>query len=496
MTIIERGANSNRGEAERLQGLAKQHLMLHFTDMSAYAEEDVPIIARGEGCHVYDVEGNRYIDGLSGLYCVNLGHSHGDEIGAAAHEQMRTLPFSSNWTVAHPPGIELAAKLAELSPPGLDRTFFASGGAESVESAWKLALQWHQANGEPQRRKAIARRDAYHGVTLGALALTGLEECQTPFEPLAIPTTHVANTNAYRHPEGEDEARLTAALLAELEAAIVAEGPDTVAMLIAEPVQNAGGCIVPPAGYWQGLREICDRHGILLCSDDVICAFGRIGHWFGADRFGYVPDLITFAKGLTGSHFPMGGVLISDRVAAPFLDGRADYLHGFTFGGHPVGAAVALASIRVMEEHGVLENVRANEPLARAGLDSLREIPIVGDVRGLGHFWAIELVRDQATKEPFEGPAAEWLLKDVLSTELWSRGLICRLDDRAEPIVQIAPPLVADAALIEEIVAILRAALTVAAERMGERPELTSPGQAGARGVAATHRAGSAAGGR
>ena len=460
-------------EAAGLQERAKRHLMLHFTEMSVYAEEDIPIIVRGEGCHVYDADGRRYVDGLSGLYCVNLGHSHGDAIGAAAHEQMRTLPFTSNWTVAHPPGIELATRLAELSPPGLDRAFFTSGGAEAVESAWKLAVQWHRANGEPQRRKAIARRNAYHGVTLGALALTGLEECHEPFEPLAIETRHVANTSAYRHPDGDDEARLTAALLAELEAAIVEEGPDTVAMLIAEPVQNAGGCIVPPAGYWQGLREICDRHGILLCSDEVICAFGRLGHWFGAERFGYVPDLITFAKGVTGAHFPMGGVLISDRVAEPFLDGRALYLNGFTFGGHPVGAAVALASLRALEETGALENVRANEPLARERLEALRAIPIVGDVRGMGHFWAIELVRDQATKEPFEGPAAEWLLKDVLSEELWSRGLICRLDDRAEPIVQIAPPLVADAALIEEIVATLRSALTVAAERMSERPELS-----------------------
>jgi adenosylmethionine-8-amino-7-oxononanoate aminotransferase len=461
----------------RLRSLAQQHLMLHFTDMAAYAEGDrLPIVERGEGCHVYDVEGRRYIDGLSGLYCVNLGHSHGEAIGEAAAAQMRRLPFTSNWTVAHPPGIELATRLAELAPPGLERAFFTSGGSEAVESAWKLAVQWHQANGEPQRRKAIARRDAYHGVTMGALSLTGIEECRTPFEPLPIPTVHVANTNRYRHPQGEDEALLRDALLAEVEAAVAAEGPETVAMLIAEPVQNAGGCLVPPEGYWAGLREICDRHGILLCSDEVICAFGRIGHWFGAERFGYVPDLITFAKGLTGAHFPMGGVLISERVAAPFLDGRATYLNGFTFGGHPVGAAVALASLDALEAEDVLANVRANEPLARAALEGLRDIPIVGDVRGAGHFWAVELVRDQETRATFEGPAAEWLLKDVLSEELWARGLICRLDDRTDPIVQIAPPLIASPELIEEIAAILRASLTRAAERMQERPELSAAG--------------------
>jgi adenosylmethionine-8-amino-7-oxononanoate aminotransferase len=456
--------------ADRLQRLAREHLMLHFSDMSAYAERDIPIIDRGEGCHVYDQAGRRYIDGLSGLYCVNLGHSYGDEIGTAALEQMRRLPFTSNWTVAHPPSIELAARIADLAPEGLNRVFFTSGGSEAVESAWKLALQWHAANGQPQRRKAIARRDAYHGVTLGALSLTGIPVCRDAFEPLPIPTRHVSNTNPYRHPLGDDEDALCAALLGEIEDVIESESPETIAMLIAEPVQNAGGCITPPAGYWHGLREICDRYGILLCSDEVICAFGRLGTWFGAERFDYVPDLITFAKGLTGAHFAMGGVLISDRVAAPFLDGRASYLNGFTFGGHPVGAAVGLAAIDVLERERVLDNVKANEPMAREALDSLRDIPIVGDVRGMGHFWAIELVRDQATKETFEGPAAEWLLKDVLSRELWDRGLICRLDDRADPIVQIAPPLVAGRDLFDEIVAILREGLERAAERVDERP--------------------------
>jgi adenosylmethionine-8-amino-7-oxononanoate aminotransferase len=457
----------------RLQSLAKEHLMLHFTDMASLVADGTTIIDRGEGCYVFDVDGRRYIDGLSGLYCVNLGHSHGEEIAIAASEQMARLPFTSNWTVAHPPAIELAAKLAELAPAGLERVFFTSGGAESVESAWKMAVQFHRANGEPERRKVIARQDAYHGVTMGALAMTGLEECRAPFEPFGVPVSHVANTNAYRHPDGTDEARMRDALLAEVEATIEREGAGTIAMLIAEPVQNAGGCLVPPDGYWQGLRELCDRHGILLVSDEVICAFGRIGTWFGAQRLGYEPDMITFAKGLTGAHFPMGGVMISERVAEPFVEGREMYLHGITFGGHPVGSAVALASIEIFEREKVLDNVMANEPLLRDLLNGLRDIPIVGDVRGTGHFWAIELVRDQESRETFEGPAAEWLLKDVLSAELWGRGLICRLDDRTEPIVQIAPPLVADRGTIEEIAGILREGLTVAAERMSERPELT-----------------------
>jgi adenosylmethionine-8-amino-7-oxononanoate aminotransferase len=459
---------------DRLQQLAKQHLMLHFTDMHALVEEGTTIIDRGEGVHVFDDSGRRYIDGLSGLYCVNVGHSHGEEIAAAAAAQMTRLPFTTNWTVAHPPAIELATKLAELAPAGLERVFFTSGGAESVEAAWKMAVQFHQANGEPARRKVIARDSAYHGVTMGALAMTGLEECRTPFEPFGITAVHVSNTNAYRHPEGADPARLLKSLLGEVEATIDREGAETIAMLIAEPVQNAGGCLVPPDGYWQGLRELCDRHGILLVSDEVICAFGRIGTWFGAQRLGYEPDMITFAKGLTGAHFPMGGLLISERVAAPFLEGKEMFLHGITFGGHPVGSAVALATLEIYERENVMDNVMANEPLLDDLLNGLRDIPIVGDIRGIGHFWAIELVRDQETKVPFEGPAAEWLLKDVLSAELWGRGLICRLDDRTDPIVQIAPPLIADRETIEEIAQILREALEVAAERMSERPELTA----------------------
>lgn len=453
----------------QLQDLAKQHLMLHFADMSV-AAEDIPVIVRGEGSHVFDDEGNRYIDGLSGLYCLNLGHSHGEELGTLAAAQMSTLPYSSNWTVAHPPAINLATKLAELAPDGFERVFFTSGGSESVESAYKMAIQWHQANGEPQRRKVIARHDAYHGVTLGALSFTGIPVCRTPFEPLPIPTTHVSSTNAYRHPAGGDEAGFTKALLAEIEDVIAFERPETIAMIIMEPVQNAGGSIVPPAGYWDGLRDICDRYGILLVSDEVICAFGRLGTWFGAQRLGSKPDLMTFAKGLTGAHAAMGGVMMSDKVAAPFLAGKEDYLHGVTFGGHPVGAAIALGAIEIFEREAIFENVLANEPKVRDLLEGLKDIPIVGDVRGMGHFFAIEVVKDQETREELSEDDAHWLLKDVLSDRLFEKGMICRLDDRSEPIVQIAPPLVADMALFEEITEILRDGLTHAAEQLEAGP--------------------------
>src|ERR1700742_3270352 len=317
----------------RLQSLAKQHLMLHFTGMAAVVAEGTTIIERGEGCYVFDVDGRRYIDGLSGLYCVNLGHSHGEEIATAAAEQMARLPFTSTWTVARPPAIEPATKLAELAPAGLERVFFTSGGAESVEAAWKMAVQFHQANGEPARRKVIARDSAYHGVTMGALAMTGLEECRTPFEPFGVPAVHVANTNAYRHPEGADPARMRGALLAEVEATIEREGVETIAMLIAEPVQNAAGCLVPPDGYWAGLRELADRYGIALVADEVITGFGRIGEWFAAPRYGATPDVITCAKGITSAYAPMGAVADNDRIAEPLYEDGRMLLHGITYGG-------------------------------------------------------------------------------------------------------------------------------------------------------------------
>ncbi len=462
--------------AVNLETSAKRHLMLHFSDMKSLVEEGITIIERGEGVHVFDMQGDKYIDGLSGLYCASLGHSYGDEIGEVAHEQWKKLPYATNWTVAHPPSIELAEKIASLAPEGMNKVYFTSGGSESVEAAWKMAVQWQQANGHERRRKVIARRDAYHGVTMGALSFTGIPVCRTPFDPLGIPTVHVSNTSSYRHPEGEDEAAFCQALLDEVEETIEFEDPSTIAMMIAEPVQNAGGCFMPPAGYWQGLRKICDKHDILLCSDEVICAYGRIGTWFGGQKFDYVPDLVTFAKGLTGAHFSMGGVLMSDKVAEPFFDGRADYNNGYTFGGHPVGAAVALKSLEILEREKVLENVNSNAPVAEEALKSLLDIPIVGEVRGTGHFWAIEVVRDQETKEPFQGEESETLFKDVLSEALWERGLLCRLDDRSDPIIQIAPPLIAEPELFHEIASILREGLELTASRIhGAAPPLLPP---------------------
>ncbi|HEY2140764.1 MAG TPA: aspartate aminotransferase family protein [Solirubrobacteraceae bacterium] len=444
-----------------LQEQAKRHLWMHFTRMSAYEDAEVPVIVSGDGCYVYDEHGKRYLDGLSALYCVNIGHGRA-ELGDAAARQARELGFYTNWSYAHPRSIELAARIAELAPGNLNRVFFTSGGSEAVESAWKLAKAYHSARGEPTRRKLVSRKLAYHGTSMGALTATGLTPLRTPFEPLTPGGVHVANTNSYRWREDRDPLWAADAI----EEAIAFEGPETVAAVILEPVQNGGGCFVPQDGYFQRVREICDRHGVLLISDEVICSWGRLGHWFGCERFGYEPDMITTAKGITSAYAPLGAVIAGDHIAEPFMHGTEIFNHGFTFGGHPMSCAVALANIEVMEREDLCGHVRANEGSFREMLDGLRDLPIVGDVRGAGYFHAIELVKDAETKETFDHDESELLLRGFLSGELYSRGLICRTDDRGDPVIQLSPPLIAGEEQFEEIESILRPVLSEASERV------------------------------
>ncbi len=444
----------------------QEHLLLHFARNGAYGEggSDLLVLDRGEGPYVWDTEGRRHLDGLSSLYCAQLGYSFGEEMAAAATAQLTRLAFATNWGTAHPAALALASRLAGLAPDGLEHVFFTSGGSESVESAWKIVRQFHLANGEPQRTKVIARDRAYHGVTLGALSFTGVPGYKEPFGPPAIPTRHVTNTNAFRRTESPAE--LCRLLLDEIEAVIQEEGPDTIAMVIMEPVQNAGGCLQPPEGYWPGLRELCDRHGILLVADEVITGFGRLGEWFAVTRFGATPDLITVAKGLTSAYAPMGAVLVSERVAAPLYDAGRTLLHGITFGGHPLSATIALKNIELFEREGILEGVRANEPHLAAGMASLRRLPIVGDVRGSGFFWATELVPDGGEGR-FDAEQREELLRRYLPGALVRAGLIARGDDRGDTVVQVAPPLIAGPDVLDDLVARLGEVLEGASDHMG-----------------------------
>jgi adenosylmethionine-8-amino-7-oxononanoate aminotransferase len=455
----------NEYDVDELNRKAREHLWMHFTRLGSYQHKEIPIIARGEGCSLWDVNGKRYLDALSGLFTVQLGHGRAD-LAAAAQQQASTLEYFPIWSYAHPPAIELAAKLAELAPGDLNRVFFTTGGSEAVESAWKLARQYFRVKGEGQRYKVIARETAYHGTTLGALAITGVPSLRTPFEPLTPGASHVPNTNRFRHPLGKDDAAFCDWLTQSIEDRILWEGPETVAAVYLEPVQNAGGCFVPPAGYFRRVREICDRYGVLLVSDEVICAFGRLGEMFGSQRYDYLPDMITCAKGLTSGYSPLGAVICRDHLAEPFLQDTTSFLHGITFGGHPVSCAVGHRNLELFEEEGILDHVRAHEAGFRERIEGLRDIPIVGDVRGAGYFLALELVADPETEAHFNKEQGEALLRGVLSPMLFEEGLICRTDDRGDPVVQLSPPLIAGDNEFDEIEATLRRCLAAASEHL------------------------------
>jgi adenosylmethionine-8-amino-7-oxononanoate aminotransferase len=452
---------------ESLQDKAHRHLLMHFTRNGAFGPggTELLVLERGEGSYVFDTDGNRYFDGLSSLFCCQVGYSYGEEMAAVAGRQLSSLAFNTNWATAHPPAIELAAALAERAPGDLNRVFFTSGGSESVEAAWKIVRQHYLAKGEPERTKAIAREIAYHGVTLGALSFTGVRPMKEPFGAAPIPVVRVSNTNPFRAPDGEDEAAMCARLLDEMERTIIETGPETVAMVIAEPVQNAGGCLTPPAGYWPGLRELCDRYGIALVADEVITGFGRIGEWFASTRYDVEPDLITCAKGLTSAYAPMGAVLVSDRIAEPLYEEGRMLLHGITFGGHPVSAAIALHNLEIFEREGVIANVQEQEPFVRELLEGIKaRVPIVGDVRGAGFFWALELVRDEANGR-FPAEEREKLLRGFLGKRLLEERLIARPDDRGDAVLHLAPPLVCTPAELEEMAAKAEAVLADASAR-------------------------------
>jgi adenosylmethionine-8-amino-7-oxononanoate aminotransferase len=442
---------------------ARDHLWMHFTRHSTFESGGaVPIIVKGDGARIWDSTGKEYLDGLSGLFVVQAGHGR-VELAQAAAKQAAELAYFPIWSYAHPQAIQLAERLASLAPGDLNRVFFTTGGGEAVETAWKLAKQYFKLTGKPMKHKVISRAVAYHGTPQGALSITGIPDAKKYFEPL-VPGAHkAANTNFYRAPEHGDDLEAFGRWAADqIEIAIEAEGPDTVAAVFVEPVQNSGGCFPPPPGYFARLREICDRHDVLLVSDEVICAFGRLGTTFACDRYGYVPDMILVAKGLTSGYAPIAAMIASDRLMEPFLTGTNYFAHGFTFGGHPVSAAVAMENLDIFDREGLNQNVLDNEKGFRTTLEKLLDLPIVGDVRGDGYFYGIEMVKDKATKETFDEDESERLLRGFLSKALFDAGLYCRADDRGDPVIQLAPPLICDQSHFDHVEQILRDVLTKA----------------------------------
>jgi adenosylmethionine-8-amino-7-oxononanoate aminotransferase len=456
---------------DSMQQKAKDHLWMHFARQSVMESgAGVPIITKGQGHHIWDSTGKKYIDGLSGLFVVNAGHGR-KRLAEVAAKQAEELAFFPIWSYAHPSAIELADRLAAYAPGDLNRVFFSTGGGEAVETAFKLAKYYWKLQGRPTKHKVISRSVAYHGTPQGALAITGIPAMKEMFEPVTPGGFRVPNTNFYRADEmgsglGHDLEAFGLWAANRIEEMIQFEGPETVAAVFLEPVQNSGGCFTAPPGYFKRVREICDQYDVLLVADEVITAFGRIGNMFASTTFGIEPDMITCAKGMTSGYSPIGATIVSERIYEPFKHGDTAFYHGYTFGGHPVSSAVALANLDIFEEEKLNENVRENSPIFRAELEQLLDLPIVGDVRGEGYFFGIELVKDKGTKETFNDEESERLLRGYLSKALFEAGLYCRADDRGDPVVQLAPPLTIGPAEFREIGEILHGVLSEAPKHL------------------------------
>jgi adenosylmethionine-8-amino-7-oxononanoate aminotransferase len=378
---------------------------------------------------------------------------------------MKQLDYFPIWAHAHAPAIELAERVLSYAPRSLNRVFFTTGGGEANETAWKLAKQYFKMTGKPTKHKVLTRAIAYHGTSHGALSLTGIPAMKKMYEPLVPSTFRVPNTNWYRAQddfETEEDFALWAAN--RVEEMILFEDPDTVAAFFFEPVQNSGGCFTAPKSYFKRIREICDKYDVLLVADETIDGFGRIGTMFASEFYDIEPDMLVCAKGITSAYAPLGALLLSERLFEPFKDGKNIFAHGYTFAGHPVSCAVALENLDIFDEEDLVGNVRRNSPAFRKTLEKLNDLPIVGDVRGEGYFFAIELVRDKKTKETFNDEESERLLRQFLSHDLYDSGLYCRSDDRGDPVVQLAPPLTIGPKEFDELEQILRKSLTKASE--------------------------------
>lgn len=436
------------------------HVVHPFTLLRTLPEEGPRVIERGEGAVVWDAEGREFLDGLAGLWCVNVGHGR-KEIADAVAEQMARLAYAPTFFgFSNRPAIELAERLAARAPRGLTRVLFTNGGSESNETNIKIARYYWKLNGRAEKVKIISRRSGYHGVSLGALSATGIPRFWTMFEPLVPGFSHIMPPYCYRCDLGKTYPACAVACAGELEAAIRREGADTVAAFIAEPVMGAGGVIVPPPGYLREIEAICRRHDVLLILDEVITGFGRTGKLFACEHWGVEPDLLSVAKGITSAYVPMGAALVHERIYRDLAGkGPADlpFLHGFTYGGHPVAAAAALRNLEILEREQLADNAAVVGARLKSRLEALQELPVVGDVRGLGLMLGVELVRDRATRAPY--PAEAGLGRRV-ARHAYDAGLILRAIGDT---IALAPPLVLSPVQADEIARILGRAIERAA---------------------------------
>jgi adenosylmethionine-8-amino-7-oxononanoate aminotransferase len=419
------------------------------------------LVTEGKGAMLYGADGRDYIDGLSGLWNVNIGHGRG-ELADAAAVQMRRIAFASAYIgQTNEPAIRLAEQIVRHAYPNSAAVYFTTAGAESNESAFKFARYFWKVQDRPDKTKIISRLHAYHGVTMAAMSATGMAAYQKMFGPLIPGFVQAAAPYAYRW-DGNAEPGQAAA--EAVEQAILAEGPDTVAAVIAEPVQGAGGVIVPPPSYFPALREICDRHDVLLIADEVITGFGRTGRWFALGHWGIEPDLVTFAKGVTSGYLPLGGVIASKRVHDAIQSAPADrkFMHAATYSGHPVCCAVGLRNVEIIENEGLVDRAAVMGRRLFAGLETLRDLPVVGDVRGLGLMCGVELVADRATKAPATGLGGR-VVREAIARGLLPRLRAGSLEPPIGDTICLAPPLMTPAETLDRIPEILRAAIIAAA---------------------------------
>lgn len=424
-----------------------RHMVLHFTKGSAWNAEDIPMYVRGEGSYLWDDGGKRYLDALAGLFVVQLGHGRTD-LAAAASKQMAELAYTPTWGAVHPPALAAAKLICDLAPGDLDAVFFVASGSEAVESAIKFSRQYHTSRGNPNKTKVISRKLAYHGTTMGALSATALPSIRDQFHPLLPGFIHVDNTL------GATDGVAAAQVFEEV---ILREGPDTVAMMMAEPVQNGGGAIVPPVGYWPELRRIADKYDILLLADEVINGFGRLGYWFGSEMVDVVPDLLTFAKGATSGYSPIGGLLIRREKVDQLMDSpNGTFAHGATWGGHPVSTAVAIANITAMRDEKIIDNVREHEGYFQTELDKLMAAhDVVNEIRGAGYFYALELVASRSAGRDLDEEQTNRMVGSVLPKLIREAGLLIRADNRGKAKIMLSPPLIFRQEEIDELMTAL-----------------------------------------
>ncbi len=430
------------------------HFLHPFTDFQALAKKGSRIIIRADNIYAWDSEGERILDAMSGLWCVNVGYGQQALIDAATR-QMKELPFyNAFFQTATPPAIELASLLAEVSPPQFQHVFFASSGSEANDTIVRMVRRYWELQGQPQRQVIIGRWNGYHGSTMAGASLGGMKAMHAQ-GGLPIPgITHIDQPYWVEHGQGMSREEFGRVAAGWLEQKILEVGAGQVAAFIGEPVQGAGGVIVPPETYWPEIQRICDKYGILLVSDEVICGFGRTGHWFGCQRFGTRPDLMTFAKGVTSGYLPLGGVLVGERVARALIDQGGEFEHGYTYSGHPVTCAVGLANVRLIQQLGLVERVRDDVgPYLAQEFTKLADHPLVGEAQTCGLMGALLLVKNKTTLEPFP---ADLALGMVCRGHCFGNGLIMRaVGDR----MIVAPPLVITRTQIDEMVALIRRCL-------------------------------------